>query len=57
MEALEFSCIQYTRIQPATVDVLPVVANTRTIVEQDIKSKYPEKYSTVKVGRKKTFSE
>ena len=29
IEALEFSCI-YTRVQPATADLFPVVANTRT---------------------------
>ena len=28
-EALQFSCI-YTRVQPATADVFPVVANTCT---------------------------
>ena len=43
----EFSCI-YTRVQPATANVFPVVANTRTksiqkeIVQYNIKGKYPE---------------
>ena len=43
----EFSCI-YTRVQPATANVFPVVANTRTksiqkeIVQYNVKGKYPE---------------
>ena len=58
----EFSCI-YTRVQPATANVFPVVANTRTksiqkqIVEYNIKGKYPEEYSTVyKVGSEKPLA-
>ena len=61
--SLEFSC-NYTRVQPATADESPVVANTRRlnqfrnkIVEYDIKSKYPEEYSTVdKVGSEKPLA-
>ena len=43
IEAVEFSC-SYKRVLPATVDVIPVVGNTRTksiqniFVEYDIKS-------------------
>ena len=58
----EFSCF-YTRVQPATANVFPVVANTRTksiqkqIVEYNIKGKYPEEYSTVyKVGSEKPLA-
>ena len=56
----EFSC---TRVQPATANVFPVVANTRTksirehFVEYNIKSKYPEEYSTVdKIGSEKPLA-
>ena len=46
IEAHEFLCI-YTRVQPATADVFPVVANTRTkSIQKQIKSRYPEEYST-----------
>ena len=38
IEALEFSCL-YTRIQPVTADVFPVVANTRTkSIQKQVKS-------------------
>ena len=37
IEALLFSC-NYTRVQPATVDVIPVVGNTRTKSIQNILS-------------------
>ena len=48
IEALEFSCI-YTRVQPATVDLFPVVANTRTkSIHTQIKS-----IDDDKVGSKK----
>ena len=48
LEALEFLCI-YTRVLPATADVFPVVANTRTkSIQKQIKTKYPDpqEYST-----------
>ena len=46
IEAYEFLCI-YTRVQPAIADVFPVGANTRTkSIQKQIKSRYPEEYST-----------
>ena len=48
IKALEFSCL-YTRIQPATADVFPVIANTRTkSIQKQVKS-----IDVNKVGSKK----
>ena len=48
IEILEFSCI-YTRAWPATADVFPVVANTRTKSIQ----KQVKRINFYKVGSKK----
>ena len=48
IDALEFSCI-YTRVQPATADVFPVVANKGTkSIKKQVKS-----IDVDKVGDKK----
>ena len=52
IEALKFSS-NYSCILPATADIFAVIANTcsksiqKQIVEYDIKSQYPEEYSTI----------